>query len=117
MKPNETLYGALRYDGERRPLRDLIRRTYVEGLDLVPGNLELMEFEHETPRILAQGSRGAQSLFYARAAEALDSVAEDYDLVVLDCRRSSASLRSLARSAPPRRDRHRPSADAGPSPR
>jgi chromosome partitioning protein len=85
VKPNETLYGALRYDEQRRPLRDLIRKTYVEGLDLVPGNLELMEFEHETPRILAQGSRGAHSLFYARAAEALDQVADDYDIVVLDC--------------------------------
>ena len=25
-------------------------RTYFDGIDLVPGNLELMEFEHETPR-------------------------------------------------------------------
>jgi chromosome partitioning protein len=82
---NQTLQAAIRYDAERRPLREVIRKTYVEGLDLVPGNLELMEFEHETPRILAQGMAGAQSLFYARAAEALDQVADDYDIVVLDC--------------------------------
>jgi chromosome partitioning protein len=85
VKAGETLYGAVRYDAARRPMREVIRRTYVEGLDLVPGNLELMEFEHETPRVLAQGARGAQSLFYARAAEALDEVAEEYDVVVLDC--------------------------------
>jgi chromosome partitioning protein len=85
VKAGETLYGAVRYDDGRRPMRDVVRRTYIDGLDLVPGNLELMEFEHETPRILAQGSRGVQSLFYARAAEALDEVEADYDVVVLDC--------------------------------
>ncbi|MGL4636481.1 MAG: plasmid partitioning protein RepA [Beijerinckiaceae bacterium] len=82
---NQTLQAAIRYDDQRRPMREIIRKTYVEGLDLVPGNLELMEFEHETPRILAKGMAGAQSLFYARAAEALDQVADDYDVVVLDC--------------------------------
>jgi chromosome partitioning protein len=82
---NQTLQAAIRYDDARRPLREVIRKTYVEGLDLVPGNLELMEFEHETPRILARGMAGAQSLFYARAAEAIDQVADDYDVVVLDC--------------------------------
>jgi chromosome partitioning protein len=82
---NQTLQAAIRYDALRRPLREVIRKTYIEGLDLVPGNLELMEFEHETPRILAKGLQGAQTLFYARAAEALDQVADDYDVVVLDC--------------------------------
>jgi chromosome partitioning protein len=82
---NQTLQAAIRYDDQRRPLREVIRKTYVEGLDLVPGNLELMEFEHETPRVLARGSQGAQSLFYARAAEALGEVEGDYDVVVLDC--------------------------------
>ncbi len=82
---NQTLHAAIRYDSDRRPLREVIRPTYIEGLDLVPGNLELMEFEHETPRILATGAQGAQSLFYARAAEALDQVQDDYDVVVLDC--------------------------------
>ncbi len=47
--PNETLYAAIRYDDQRRPLPEVIRETYFDGLDLVPGNLELMEFEHATP--------------------------------------------------------------------
>src|SRR5690606_19393631 len=42
VKSNETLYAAIRYDEERRPLSDVIRKTYFDGLDLVPGNLELM---------------------------------------------------------------------------
>jgi chromosome partitioning protein len=85
VRANETLQAAIRYDDARRPLSEVIRRTYLDGLDLVPGNLELMEFEHETPRVLARGAAGAQSLFYARAAEAFDQVEADYDVVVLDC--------------------------------
>ncbi|PZQ12468.1 MAG: plasmid partitioning protein RepA [Ancylobacter novellus] len=80
---NETLYGAIRYDGDRRPLKDVIRRTYFANLDLVPGNLELMEFEHDTPRHLAKG--GASGMFFTRMDEALASVSDDYDVVVIDC--------------------------------
>jgi chromosome partitioning protein len=82
---NETLYGALRYDEAARPLRDIARRTYFPGLDLVPGNLELQEFEHETPRMLAANRRGADDLFFARIAAAIASVADAYDVVVIDC--------------------------------
>ena len=56
---NDTLYGAVRYDDEARPLAEIVRRTYFSGLDLVPGNLELQEFEHETPRAL-MGRRSAR---------------------------------------------------------
>lgn len=81
---NETLYAAIRYDDLRRPLRDVIRPTYFEGLHLVPGNLELMEFEHTTPKALTD--RGSQDgLFFTRVAQAFDEVADDYDIVVIDC--------------------------------
>ena len=49
---------ALRRDPlrrQRRDLNDIIRPTYFANLDLVPGNLELMEFEHETPKALLAG--------------------------------------------------------------
>ena len=85
---NDTIYGAIRYDDERRPLADIIRKTYVDGLDLVPGNLELQEYEHTTPRMLAtRGHDGNPDdpLFFARVQRAIASVAEDYDVVVLDC--------------------------------
>ncbi len=81
---NQTLYAAIRYDGERRNLSDVIRPTYFDGLDLVPGNLELMEFEHTTPKALSAGARG-ETLFFARVAAALDEVADNYDVVVIDC--------------------------------
>jgi chromosome partitioning protein len=54
-------------------------------LDLVPGNLELMEFEHTTPRALVDATKTGEGLFFSRVASALDEVAGDYDVVVLDC--------------------------------
>ncbi len=87
LEGNDTLYGAIRYDDEARPLKDIIRKTYFAGLDLVPGNLELQEFEHVTPRALAsrQTMAPGQPLFFARVHAALRTVEQDYDVVVLDC--------------------------------
>ncbi len=83
---NDTIYGAIRYDGEARPLKEIIRKTYFHGLDLVPGNLELQEFEHATPRALAARRAGeTEKLFFTRVQAALASVAADYDVVVIDC--------------------------------
>ena len=78
----ETIYGALRYD-ERRSIRDVIRPTYFDGLDLIPGNIEVMEFEHDTPRVLATKG-GADTIFFERLREAIGEVADEYDVVVLD---------------------------------
>jgi chromosome partitioning protein len=85
LEPNETLYGAIRYDEAQRPLKSIIKTTYFSGLDIVPGNLELQEFEHETPRALTSSSRSTDKLFFTRVASALKSVEDDYDIVVLDC--------------------------------
>lgn len=84
---NDTLYGAIRYDANRRPLSDIIRGTYFPGVDLVPGNIELQEFEHMTPQALARRENGEDSglLFFARIQAALQSVEGDYDVVVIDC--------------------------------
>ena len=76
-----TLYDAIRYD-DPCPIRQVIRPTYIPGLDLIPGNLELMEFEHDTPRALSSGHAG---LFFFRVREALAQVDDDYDVVVIDC--------------------------------
>ncbi|MGH1578924.1 plasmid partitioning protein RepA [Planktotalea sp.] len=76
-----TLYDAIRYE-DPVPIKSVIRPTYIPNLDLIPGNLELMEFEHETPRALSSGNAG---LFFFRVKDALESVQEDYDIVVIDC--------------------------------
>lgn len=84
VEENGTLYGAIRYDDSRRELSDIIRRTYFPLLDIVPANIELMEFEHETPKALAQRQSG-DPLFFARVATVLGSVEANYDAVVIDC--------------------------------
>lgn len=76
-----TLYDAIRYD-DPVPLSQIIQKTYFTNLDMVPGNLDLMEFEHETPRALTSGHG---SLFFTRVGEVLAEVESDYDVVILDC--------------------------------
>ena len=85
LQENETLYAAIRYDARRRPLREVIKPTYMDGLDIIPANLELHEFEHDTPRFLSQKDRPRDTLFFTRLSEALASVQADYDVVVIDC--------------------------------
>lgn len=82
---NETLYGAIRYDERRRPMQEIIRPTYFAGIGLVPGNLELMEFEHHTPRAMIERRERGHDLFFRRVAGAIDQVADSYDVVVIDC--------------------------------
>jgi len=81
---NQTLYGAIRYGTSRREMKDIIRKTYFANLDLIPANLELMEFEHETPKALAAGL-GDEGMFFTRMDSALATVADRYDVVVIDC--------------------------------
>lgn len=82
---NETLYGAIRYDEERRPISEIVRETYFPGLDLIPGNLELHEFEHDTPRALASRDADDTDLFFLRVGTALMEIEDRYDVVIIDC--------------------------------
>jgi chromosome partitioning protein len=81
---NETIYGAIRYDAARREMREIVRATYMPNLHIVPGQLELMEFEHETPKALMV-RQNDDSMFFARIGEALAQVGDAYDVVVIDC--------------------------------
>jgi chromosome partitioning protein len=81
---NETLYGAIRYDERQRSIAEIVRATYIPGLHLIPGNLELMEFEHDTPRALMRRSAG-DTLFFARIGQAIAQAQNLYDVVVIDC--------------------------------
>ncbi|MGL4637258.1 MAG: plasmid partitioning protein RepA [Beijerinckiaceae bacterium] len=81
----DTIYGAIRYDEQRRPMREIVRKTYFEGISLVPGNLELMEFEHHTPRAMMDRGQRGHDLFFRRIRSAIAEVEQDFDVVVIDC--------------------------------
>jgi len=82
---NETLFGAIRYDDLRRPVGEVVRETYFPGLDVIPGNLELHEFEHDTPRALAERNGSETDMFFMRVGNALAELSDSYDVVVIDC--------------------------------
>lgn len=80
----ETLYGAIRYDDSRRHISEIVRATYTPGLHVVPGNLELMEFEHTTPKALGERTQDS-SMFFSRIGESLADIESAYDIVIIDC--------------------------------
>lgn len=82
---NATLYGAIRYDDERVAMKEVVRPTYFTGISIVPGNLELMEFEHQTPRYMMESRSRPDELFFRRVARAIAEVDDDFDVVVIDC--------------------------------
>jgi chromosome partitioning protein len=77
---NDTLYPFLR--GEIKSLRPLVRRTYWDTIDLIPANLSLFQSEFELP--LMQ-HRDRNFRFWRLLQSGLESVADDYDIVVCDC--------------------------------
>jgi chromosome partitioning protein len=83
--PNESLYGAIRYDDQRRSLSEIIRHSNFPGLDLVPGGIEVSEFEYETPNLLAKSDGRETATYYSRLETALADVRDDYDVVIVDC--------------------------------
>jgi len=82
---NPSLYEALRYDEDRVSITEVIRPTNFPGLDIVPANLELQEYEYETPLAASDKSRPDGRFFFNRISSALKEVDERYDVVVIDC--------------------------------
>lgn len=79
---NETVYAALRYY-DPVPLKSVIRSTHIAGLDLIPANQELQEFEFETPKFMMEHPTNSVGVF-TRLVSALATVEDDYDVIVLD---------------------------------
>lgn len=80
---NPSLYDTIRYDAERKSIRDVILRTNFPSLDIIPANLELQEYEYDTPLAMQGSTEGKR--FYTRLAAALREVDDAYDVVVIDC--------------------------------
>lgn len=73
-----SIYDAIRYD-DPIPMADTIIETYFPGLHLAPAKLILSEFETETAVNAGQGAA-----FFERLHNAIQSVEDDYDIVVID---------------------------------
>ena len=80
---NPSLYDAMRYDDHRKRIRDVIHSTNFPLLDIVPANLELQEYEYETPLAMQTSREGKR--FFTRLGEALADVDDRYDVVIVDC--------------------------------
>lgn len=80
-----SLYEALRYDDERKPITDVIRPTNFPNLDIVPASLDLQEYEYDTPVALTSRDPQQGRAFFTRISQALKDVDDDYDIVVIDC--------------------------------
>lgn len=75
----ETLYPFLRQD-ELTSMDYAIRKTHFDGLDLIPANLRLFQSEYELAARMARG----QGALLDRLAQGVASVADRYDIVVID---------------------------------
>lgn len=80
---NPSLYDALRYDDKCRSIREIILKTNFPLLDIVPANLELQEYEYETPLAMQTSREGSQ--FFTRIANSLANINDNYDIVIIDC--------------------------------
>jgi len=80
-QPDETLYGAVRYEGKAKPLAEIAIATYFTGIDLVPAGTFLMEIEYEVARVI--GDRRYEK-FFNRLPRVLKEVGAHYDVIVLD---------------------------------
>ncbi|WP_165225834.1 plasmid partitioning protein RepA [Affinirhizobium pseudoryzae] len=80
-----SLYDAIRYDNNRAHIADIIRPTNFPGLDIIPANLDLQEYEYDTPLAMADKTTNEGKTFFTRMSRALKDVDERYDVVVIDC--------------------------------
>lgn len=89
LSANASIYSAIRYDEEQVPFGSVIHKTHFPGIHLSPSSLELQEFEHATPRNLAERhadiERAAEERSFDRIQTAITMVGDDYDVVILDC--------------------------------
>ncbi|WP_454887662.1 AAA family ATPase [Sphingomonas oryzagri] len=78
---HDTLYGY--YDHtELGGLAPLIRKTHFHGLDLIPSNLQLYNLEYEIAADMMRSGTGGSQLDFIH--EAIQTVAENYDVMIID---------------------------------
>ncbi len=82
---NLSLYDAIRYDEKRRPIAEVIVPTNFPLLEIIPANLELQEYEFDTPLAIQGVNPMEGKRFYERVGRAIEEVDDRFDVVVIDC--------------------------------
>jgi len=80
-----SIYDAIRYDDQKKTLSEIIQPTNFPGLDIVPANLDLQEYEYDTPVAMSNRASNEGKTFFTRISRALADVDDRYDVVVIDC--------------------------------
>lgn len=80
-----SLYECLRYDENKKSIKDVILKTNFPGLDIIPATLELQEYEYDTPVSATNTENPEGRFFFTRITNALKDVDDQYDIVVIDC--------------------------------
>lgn len=78
----DTIYKALREDPN--DIHRVIRKTHVDRLDIIPGNLALQDLELALPNPNANFEEDLGSPLF-RLKNALKLVKDNYDVVLIDC--------------------------------
>lgn len=82
----ETLYPFF-HDLTMPSLRYAVRKTHWENLDLIPANLHLYQAEYEIAAVLGTArtqGQGAVAAVMSRLRLGLETVSDDYDVIILD---------------------------------
>lgn len=81
---DETLLNILIQD--EQDITKIIRKTYWDGLDLIPANLGLYNAEFILPAMQAQmKSSGRHFEFYRALRDAMQPIKKNYDVIIIDC--------------------------------
>ena len=84
ISPDETIRPALL--DNPKTIKNLIRKTYIDGVDIIPGNLSLSEAEIRLTDYREQMKQSKLLGFPdERLSNALDIISNEYDIIVLDC--------------------------------
>ena len=80
-REGDTLFAAIKFDF---PVStpSIVHKTHITGFDVICAGLELTEFE--TAVALEMRKTGGTG-FLLRVSQALEQVADDYDVILLDC--------------------------------
>lgn len=91
VQPGESIYAALRREDTsrgvmRRPLAELIRHTHIPNLHMVPAHIELTDYEFDAPLAFHLGNQGVGEGIgiMLSLARAIESVEDEYDIVIVD---------------------------------